>query len=129
MQFAILIKSDPNQSPAVRSALMFTRAALEAGHSIQRVFFYQGAVTTASDMLSPPQNEERVGELWSELAAKYELELVVCIAAAQRRGVWSEAEAGRLGYKAHNLRADYSISGLGQLIEASIESDRLVSFG
>lgn len=129
MQFAILVKSAPYDSQAARSAHNFTRAALLAGHKIQRVFFYQSGVTTASDMLMPPQNEEQISQLWSELASEYEVELVVCIAAAQRRGVWSETEAGRVGFKAHNLRPEFVISGLGQLIEATIESDRLVSFG
>jgi len=55
--------------------------------------------------------------------------LVVCIAAAQRRGMLDENEAKRQGKDAHNIAEGFHISGLGQLIEAGIQSERLVVFG
>ena len=55
--------------------------------------------------------------------------MVVCIAAAQRRGIMDEDEAKRQGLDANNIAEGFRISGLGQLIEAGIESDRLVVFG
>ena len=57
------------------------------------------------------------------------LDLVVCIAAAQRRGMMDADEAKRQGFEDNNLIEGFRISGLGQLIEAGIESDRLVVFG
>ena len=55
--------------------------------------------------------------------------MVVCIAAAQRRGMMDADEAKRQGFEDNNLAEGFRISGLGQLIEAGIESDRLVVFG
>lgn len=129
MLFAILVRQPPYDRQSSLSALHFARAALEAGHKIQRVFFYEGGVSNASSLIVPPQNEQNVPELWSKLARDFELELVVCIAAAQRRGIVNAEEADRHGLDANNLRPEFIISGLGQLLDACIESDRLVSFG
>ena len=65
----------------------------------------------------------------NELAEKHKLDLVLCIAAAQRRGVLDESEAKRNGKDANNIAPGFRISGLGQLIEAGIQADRLVTFG
>jgi tRNA 2-thiouridine synthesizing protein D len=66
---------------------------------------------------------------WGELAQQHKLDLVVCIAAAQRRGLMDASEAKRNGKDADNIAAGFRISGLGQLIETGIEADRLVVFG
>ena len=67
--------------------------------------------------------------MWTELQKEHDLDLVVCIAAAQRRGLLDEDEAKRQGKDANNIAEGFRISGLGQLIEAGIQSDRLVVFG
>ena len=66
---------------------------------------------------------------WSELAEKHNVDLVVCVAAAQRRGIADADEAKRNGKDANNIAPGFRISGLGQLIEAGIQCDRLVVFG
>jgi tRNA 2-thiouridine synthesizing protein D len=55
--------------------------------------------------------------------------MVVCVAAAPRRGVVDEGEAQRNGKDATNIYPRFRISGLGQLVEAAIQADRLVVFG
>ena len=66
---------------------------------------------------------------WAELAEQHDLDMVVCVAAAQRRGVVDEGEAKRNGKDATNIDPRFRISGLGQLVEAAVQSDRLVVFG
>ena len=66
---------------------------------------------------------------WSELASQHNLDLVVCVAAAQRRGILDQDEARRHGKDGDNLAPGFRISGLGQLIEAGIEADRFLVFG
>ena len=63
------------------------------------------------------------------MAKAHNLDLVVCIAAAQRRGLMDENEAKRQGKDTNNIAPGFRISGLGQLVEAGIQSDRLVVFG
>jgi len=41
----------------------------------------------------------------------------------------ADAEALRRGIRDENLASGFRISGLGQLVEAGIEADRLVTFG
>ncbi len=54
---------------------------------------------------------------------------MVCVAAAQRRGILDEEEMKRHGKDANNIAPGFRISGLGQLIEAEIQCDRVVFFG
>ena len=54
---------------------------------------------------------------------------MVCVAAAQRRGIVDADEQKRQGKDANNIAPGFRISGLGQLIEAGIQSERLVIFG
>ncbi|MDH3527860.1 MAG: DsrE family protein, partial [Gammaproteobacteria bacterium] len=60
---------------------------------------------------------------------EYKLDMVVCVAAAQRRGIVDDGEAQRNGKDATNIADGFRISGLGQLVEGAIQSDRLVVFG
>lgn len=129
MKFSILVSEGPYQHQSSDSAYLFTKAALEKGHEIFRVFFYHDGVNNASRLTVPPQDDRHIVNRWAELGKKYNLDLVVCIAAAQRRGMLDEKEAKRQGKDADNLNEGFRISGLGQLIEAGIQADRLVEFG
>jgi tRNA 2-thiouridine synthesizing protein D len=77
----------------------------------------------------PPVDDRNVQALWSNLAEEHDLDLVVCVAAAQRRGIMDEDEAKRHGKGASNIAPKFRISGLGQLIEAGIQAERLMVFG
>jgi len=129
MKFTIQVNEGPYQHQASDSAYQFTKAALEKGHEIFRVFFYHDGVNNATRLTTPPQDDRNVVNRWSELAAKHNVDLVVCVAAAQRRGIADADEAKRNGKDANNIAPGFRISGLGQLIEGGIQSDRLVVFG
>lgn len=129
MKFSILINEGPYQHQASDSAYKFIEAALDAGHEIFRVFFYHDGVNNSTRFTIPPQDDRNIQVRWSELAEKHELDMVVCIAAAQRRGILDENEAQRQGKDGDNIAPGFRISGLGQLIEAGIQADRLVTFG
>ena len=129
MKFGILINEGPYQHQASDSAYKFIEAALEAGHEIFRVFFYHDGVNNGTRLSTPPQDDRNVIKRWSELAEKHGLDLVVCVAAAQRRGIADADEAKRNGKDADNIAPGFRISGLGQLIEACIQSDRHLTFG
>ncbi len=129
MKFTIQVNTGPFTHQASDSAYRFTLAALENGHEIHRVFFYHDGVNNGTMMGAPPQDDRNLQVLWSELAEKHELDMVVCIAAAQRRGVMDEKESKRHGKKFANIAPGFQISGLGQLVEAAVISDRLIVFG
>lgn len=129
MKFSIQINEGPYQHQASDTAYQFTKAALAAGHEVFRVFFYHDGVNNATKLAVPPQDDRDIPKLWSALSKENDLDLVVCIAAAQRRGMMDADEAKRQGFEDNNLIEGFRISGLGQLIEAGVESDRLVVFG
>ncbi len=129
MKFVIQVNEGPYQHQTADSAYQFTRAALVRGHEVLRVFFYHDGVNNGTRLASPPQDDRNVAKRWSALATEHDIDLVVCVAAAQRRGILDESEMKRLGKDAHNLAPGFRISGLGQLIEGVVFSDRLVVFG
>lgn len=129
MKFGVVVNEGPYTHEAADTAYQFTRAALEKGHEVLRVFFYHDGVNNGTRLTTPPQDDRHVTNRWSELAEKHGLDLVVCIAAAQRRGIVDADEAKRQGKDANNIAPGFRISGLGQLIEVGIQADRLVVFG
>ena len=129
MKYTIMINEGPYQHQSADSALQFARALLEKGHEIFRVFFYHDGVNNGTRLSVPPGDDRLIQKEWSELAKEHELDLVICIAAAQRRGLMDADEAKRQGLDADNIIEGFRISGLGQLIEGGIQSDRTIVFG
>jgi len=118
MKFGILVNEGPFTHQASDSAYQFTKAALEKGHEIVRVFFYHDGVYNSNKLSEPQSDDRNLIDLWSELAQEHNIDMVVCVAAALRRGIKDEL-----------LAAGFQISGLGQLVEAGIDGDRLITFG
>lgn len=129
MIFSLAVYSPPYTSQASYSAYQFAVALLNQGHNLHRVFFYQDGVHNATTLAAPPQDEFNLQNAWQQLAKEHQLDLVVCIAAALRRGILNETEAKRYTKTSHNCAEEFTISGLGQLVEAATVSDRLISFG
>lgn len=129
MKFGILINEGPFTHQAADTAYQFAKAAIAGGHEIFRVFFYHDGVNNASDYAVPPQDDRNITDNWVKLAEANKIDMVVCIAAAQRRGLLDANEAQRQGKRGDNIAPGFRISGLGQLVEAGIECDRLLTFG
>lgn len=129
MKFAIMVSEGPYQHQAADTAYEFACAALRGGHELVRVFFYHDGVNNATRLACPPQDERNIVERWRDLAVSHGIDLVVCVAAAQRRGILDAREARRLARDSDNLAGNFRISGLGQLIEAGIIADRFLVFG
>ncbi|MBI2311548.1 MAG: sulfurtransferase complex subunit TusD [Betaproteobacteria bacterium] len=118
MKFGILVSEGPYTHQAADTAYQFVKAALEKGHQIHRVFFYHDGVNNSTKLTEPPQDDRHIVNRWSKLAQEHNIDLVVCVAAALRRGIRDDI-----------LAPGFRISGLGQLVESGIQADRLVTFG
>lgn len=129
MRFALAVHGGPATFQASRSALNFAEAALAAGHEIQRVFFHAEGVHNGSALTVAPQDETDPAEAWARLGREHGIDLVLCVASALRRGVLDAGEAERYRRGAGNMRPEFTISGLGQLVESALETDRLITFG
>ena len=129
MKYAIQVNAGPNASDAGLVAYRFIQAALQARHQVLQVFFYQEGILHAQAYALPPDDELNMPQLWSELASEYGIDLVVCISAAQRRGLLCADEVRRQGLSDDYLADGFRIAGLGQWLDATLKADRCLVFG
>jgi tRNA 2-thiouridine synthesizing protein D len=129
MIFSLLILGAPYSTQAPSTALRFAKASLAAGHTIHRIFFYHDGVNCANELIVPAQDDIQLPSEWQTLAQENTIDMVVCIASAIKRGVINQTEAERYDKQSSNLLDQFDISGLGQLIDTTICSDRVITFG
>lgn len=110
MNFTLMVMDGPDSSRAQARALGFAQAAVAQGHRVCRVFFYG-----AGARIGLPWDDDARAR-WHALSQAADTELVLCSASAERYGM-RDAPSG------------YVIAGLGALMEAGLDSDRIVSFG
>jgi len=117
MKIGVLIQEGPYNHEASDTAYNFVEAAMAKGHTITGVFLYDDAVSNVAKFMEPPMDDRHIAKRWSQLGAKG-VDIIVCVAAAKRRGINPDLIV-------ENTR----ISGLGQLSEMCVNSDRMVIFG
>lgn len=124
--FSLLVRSSPLGGVNHTLALSFVKAALKQGHRINRVFFYQDGVYIGLAQQAP-QGQVSLHEQWLALAQEGGFPLQCCIANAVRRGLLDATEAARYDRSA-TLAAGYELCGLGEMVAAHQDSDRLLTF-
>ena len=129
LTYCLFVRCGPQHQAQAHHAIEFASALLQAGHQIERVFFYQQGVLTASELRTPAQGELNITSLWQDLKQQHNLQLDVCIAAALQHGILNQEEAERYEKPAANLAPGFQLAGLGQLASATVTCDRVVSFG
>lgn len=128
MRFCLLILGAPGSS-TTRSAYRFAATALAQGHRISRLFFYHEGVHNASALMAPPRDEAHLPGDWAALIREHELAATVCVASGVRKGVMDDAQAQRLGRQQGNARPEFDVAGLGDLVSAAADADRVITFG
>jgi tRNA 2-thiouridine synthesizing protein D len=129
MKFSIVIYAAPYSSEAAFSAFRFVSAVIEQGHEIHRLFFMGDGVLNASRLSVTPQDEKNLQQNWDELIRKNSLDSVLCVSSAIKRGIVDAGESKRYELDGVSAFESSEIAGLGQLVDASVVSDRVVSFG
>jgi tRNA 2-thiouridine synthesizing protein D len=127
--YSLLVLASPTSGQTNRTAAAFAAELCNRGHSLHRVFFMDAGVETALASPVMPQDEVNPQSLWVALAEQFDVELVACISSALKRGVLDEQEAARYEKQTATLHAAFELGGLGQLVDASAHSDRLITFG
>ncbi|EWH10385.1 sulfur transfer complex subunit TusD [Catenovulum agarivorans DS-2] len=122
----IFVTSGPETDDG-QSALSYARHALKH-NKLSAVFFYSDAVYVANKLRKPPSDELNFLEGWQSLHKKHGVELIVCSAAAQRRGVLDASEAEYHGISGDSLAEHFRIGGLGEYVELQMYADRVVQF-
>jgi tRNA 2-thiouridine synthesizing protein D len=126
--FAVIVQGAPYSSQAAHSAYHFCAAVLASGHTIHRLFFYQDGVLNASALCVPPQDEMHLPRAWQQLIRQHQLDAVVCIASALKRGIVDATEAERHTLPAASLLEGFGIGGLGLLMDTMAKADRVLNF-
>ncbi len=127
--YSLLVLSCPASGSGAQTAAAFARCVIERGHSIHRVFFLDdGTYAGAATAVFPQDEVDRI-KPWVELKEQHAVELILCISSALKRGMLDESEARRHEKQASTVHPAFTISGLGQLVDACANSDRLITFG
>lgn len=129
MNFALLVTAAPFNQQGAETALRFAKAVLAAGHRIERVFFFREGVHTANALAIAPQDERNIPQEWKAFCQHTGIDAVVCVSAAVKRGIVDRRESERHYLLADNLAAPLVMAGLGQLADALLSADRVVTFG
>jgi len=128
MDINIIINGGVHNSQSAYTAYRFSEQLLQQGHQITQVFFYQDGVTQANELAIPMADEFNAVEVWSAFAKQYAIKLVVCVSAAERRGVIGPQQQAEFDKAAANLHPAFHIEGLGAMHGASLSADRTVTF-
>ena len=126
--FTLVITGAPYSSQAPQTALSFARAAVAAGHRIDRVFLYGDGVHLASALVTPPSDETHWPNVWARFLTDHKVAGIACIASALRRGLVDEGDQKRYELAASNLLSPFSIAGLGEWVEGTVKSTRTLYF-
>ena len=111
--FSLLVTHAPFEQQYAFSAYRFVRSALNLGHEIKGVFFYQAGVQNANRFQAGHSDEFDLYAAWVELGTQFAIPLNVCVTAANRR---------------FNLAEPFAEVGLGSLVELMQVSDRVIQF-
>jgi tRNA 2-thiouridine synthesizing protein D len=128
MIFSLVIQASAQKSETALTALKFAQALVRNQHQIYRIFFYGDGVSLANECAIFPQDETDVHAAWRSFIATHKIDAVICIAAGLRRGIINAGESARYQKNATTMAPEYELSGLGQLIDAAVHSDKLITF-
>ena len=129
MIFSIVVHAPPYSSEAAGTALRFAKAVLRAGHEIYRIFFFADGVHNANRLTVVSRDEINLQDQWRQLIQNHGLDGTVCVSSAINRGIVDAEQAERHELDGSSMHPEFTIGGLGLLIDACRNSDRTVSFG
>ena len=115
MKFLVIVNESPWASGLALCASRFVRAANASGHGITAIFFREDGVYNA---LQGEQSDAGTPDLfntWLELASTAGTRLLLCSSSRLRRMESNPSNA-------------FAESGLAEMFELMLQSDRVVSF-
>ena len=117
-KLAVVITTPPYSNLSA-TALDYVETALKAGIELVGVFFYQDGVLHASTDVAIVSDEFQAIAKWQALHKTYNLPLHLCITAAEKRGLTDNETS-------NNIDVNFTVSGLGELVELTHLADRVV---
>jgi tRNA 2-thiouridine synthesizing protein D len=129
VKFSLVIYAAPYSTESAATALRFAKSLVLQGHELYRLFFFGDGVHNASKLTVVAQDEINLQQQWSKLIEEHDIDSVICVSSALRRGVLDQTEAKRHEFGIASAHESSEVAGLGQLVDAILHSDRVVNFG
>lgn len=118
MNYTLVVVAHPDTNPGAETAFRFAEALLRQKHSITRLFFFSDGAFNAITH----GNNTKLPARWQQLISEHHLDAVICVSSAATRGIGNQQGQTK-------PLTGFEISGLGQLVDATTQSERLVTFG
>lgn len=115
-----------NQSS--RSALKYAQAVINRGHTLKAIFFYQEAVYHANALSIVPTDESDARSSFKALNKSHNTPLLLCVTAAEKRGVIDKEQAKLEALNHFNLDEAFTVAGLAEMAAIAAETDYVVQF-
>ena len=128
MKYTVVVHSSPYSGQSARTALSFCRELINRQHQLLCVFFFHDGVSNAARWTESPQGEVNLPAQWSSFHENSAVPLLLCVSAGARRGLVDQ-QSDMEDEPIELINDGFEIAGLGRLVEASTESDRLITFG
>lgn len=125
MKFSLLVLSHPCAESSWH-AYQFAKAVVNGGHQLYRVFFYREGVLNS---INSTEESYSVNALWQQLGLTHNIDLSVCSTAALKRGINTPGNDNKPSASTLEILPGFTLAGLGQLSDADVDSDRLITFG
>ena len=115
MKFLVIVNESPWASGLAVCASRFVRAAIASGHEITAIFFREDGVYNAVQGELSDAGTPDLCKTWAELASAAGTRLLLC-------------SSSRLRRLENNPSKAFTESGLTEMFELMLYSDRVVSF-
>ena len=113
MNFTVIINAHPGSITA-KSALKFCQTLIETGSEIYRLFFYGEGVFNGIK-----NSDEKTCQHWRQFISKNKVEAICCVNSATQQALELNTD----------FVEGFSVSGIGQLVDGLVNSDRIITFG
>lgn len=118
-QIALVVTTPPHNNFTATAIDMAKSIISMADTQLVGVFFYQDGVLNAQQDLAMPSDEFQAVKAWQSIKQDYDIPLHLCVTAGEKRGLTDDES--RL-----NILDEFTISGLGELVELTTQADRVI---
>lgn len=123
MRFSLLVQAAPDNSAAFTALSLAKALHHHPEHHLYCLFFYRDGVSLAHTALEQNvASNTGAAQHWRNFVQQSGVNAVVCVAAAQRRGIHQDPAENRLA-------SGFNLAGLGEWADAQIHSDRVIQIG
>jgi tRNA 2-thiouridine synthesizing protein D len=122
MKKLAVIVTTPPTNHLTQTAYQIIETAVNENIELIGVFFYQSGVLNASQYLSVPNDEFPLHKKWQQLHKDHAVPYFLCSTAAEKHGLIKADEP----MCTHLIMDEFTISGLGELVELTLKADRVV---